>query len=561
MTTGIYETGLDKNPANFEALTPLTFLTRTAALYPDYPATIHGDVIRTWSEFNERCLRVASALVNRGVRPGDTVSAILPNIPEMLELHFAIPMTGAIFNAINTRLDAATIAFILDHAESNVLFTDREFSPAVKEALQKTGRDILVIDVDDPSFEGGECLGLLDYEALCAEGSEAVADFSWNPPHDEWDAISLNYTSGTTGDPKGVVYHHRGAYLNAANNALTWEMGMHPNYLWTLPMFHCNGWCFPWTLAAVAGAAICLRRVREDAIYEAFREQAVTHFCGAPIVLNTLLNAEPSLKQGLPCGIKVMTAGAAPPAAVIQGMEALGFDVIQVYGLTETYGPMIVSAWRREWDNLPADEKAALKARQGVSSVLAGAMIVADPDTMQPVPWDGLTQGEVLMRGNIVMKGYLKNPETTARSFAGGWFHSGDLAVCHPDGYIQIKDRSKDIIISGGENISSIEIEDVLFSHPKILEAAVVAKSDEKWGEHPCAFVTLKPGESLSETNVIEFCRDNLAGFKVPRTVIFGSLEKTSTGKVQKYLLREIAENHRIVHHDDAHQDGGESSA
>ena len=537
----IYESGLEKNPANYEVLTPISFLARSASLYPDYEACVHGPLRRTWRDVYVRCVCIASALSKRGIGPGDTVAAVLPNIPEMLELHFAVSMTGAVFNAINTRLDAATIAFILDHGESRVLFTDREFCDVVAAAVEQCSVSLLVVDVDDPLFEEGRLIGDLDYESLCAEGD---AGFTWRLPDDEWEAITLNYTSGTTGDPKGVVYHHRGAYLNAANNALTWEMGMHPRYLWTLPMFHCNGWCFPWTLAAVAGTSICLRHVREELVYEAFHKERVSHFCGAPIVLNTLMNAADELKENLPEGIRVMTAGAAPPAAVIKGMEALGFDVIQVYGLTETYGPMVVSAWRQAWNHLDADERAALKARTGISSVMAGTLMVADPETLEPVPWDGETQGEVFMRGNIVMKGYLKNPATTEQSFAGGWFHSGDLAVCYPDGYIKIRDRSKDIIISGGENISSIEVEDVLFRHPKILEAAVVAKSDEKWGEHPCAFVTLMPGESMSIDEVIEFCRDNLAGFKVPRTVIFGPLEKTSTGKVRKYRLREIAERH-----------------
>ncbi|MBO6556001.1 MAG: acyl-CoA synthetase [Pseudomonadales bacterium] len=537
----IYDTGLDKNPANYEVLTPLSFLTRTATLYPDYEACVHGSTRRTWKEVYKRCVQIASALNKRGIGPGDTVAAMLPNIPEMFELHFAVNMTGAVFNAINTRLDATAVAFILDHGESRVLFTDKEFCEVVAEAVSKVPADLLVVDVDDLEYPGGRLIGQIDYEALCAEGD---SNFEWRMPDDEWDAITLNYTSGTTGDPKGVVYHHRGAYLNAANNALTWEMGMHPRYLWTLPMFHCNGWCFPWTLAAVAGTNICLRQVREQPIFEAFRNEEVSHFCGAPIVLNTLINAPDELKEGLPKGIRVMTAGAAPPAAVIKGMEALGFDVIQVYGLTETYGPMVVSAWRREWDNLDIDEKAELKARTGMASVMAGSMMVADPDTLEPVPWDGETQGEVFMRGNIVMKGYLKNPGTTQTSFAGGWFHSGDLAVCYPDGYIKIKDRSKDIIISGGENISSIEIEDTLFKHPKILEAAVVAKSDKKWGEHPCAFVTPKPGEELTTQEVIDYCKENLARFKVPKTVIFGPLEKTSTGKVQKFRLREVAEIH-----------------
>ena len=540
MTDSIYNTGLDKNPANFEALTPVSFLERAALLYPETEAVVHGNLSRNYAAVFKRCRQLASALAARGVGPGDTVAAILPNIPEMFELHFAVPMRGATFNAINTRLDAKSVAFILDHAEAKVLFTDREFNATVGAALPMIERDVTVVDVDDPLFDEGEPLGTLTYDNLLHEGN---AQFEWVRPADEWDAISLNYTSGTTGDPKGVVYHHRGAYLNAVNNAVTWEMGIHPRYLWTLPMFHCNGWCFPWTLAATVGTTICLRHVREEAIFNSIRDNRVTHFCGAPIVLNTLINAPDAMKR-VPGNIKVMTAGAAPPAAVIQGMEELGFDVTQVYGLTETYGPMVVSAWRDEWNQRSAEEKARLKARQGISSVLAGAMFVGDPDTLEPVPWDGETQGEVFMRGNIVMKGYLKNPKTTAAAFEGGWFHSGDLAVCHPDGYIQIKDRSKDIIISGGENISSIEIEDTLFTHPRILEAAVVAKADEKWGEHPCAFVTLKPGEEMTGAEVIDYCREHLARFKVPKTVIFGPLEKTSTGKVQKYLLREMAEAH-----------------
>ena len=533
----IYEEGLKKSPANYEPLSPLSFLLRSSQLYPDKTATLYEDERMSWREFHIECKKVASALAEEGVGFGDTVAAVLPNVPAMMVLHFAVPMVGAVLNAINVRLDSQTIRFILEHGEAKILFTDKEFSSAVKTAV-KGLEGFRVIDVEDRHFNSGELVGSLTYNEFKALGS---VDREFDFPKDEWEAISLNYTSGTTGDPKGVVYHHRGAYLNAANNALTWGMGLYPRYLWTLPMFHCNGWCFPWTLAAVGGTAICVRSVRDKEIFKAFRDHKVTHFCGAPVVLNTLLNAPEQYKADIPVGIKVMTAGAAPPASVIRGMESLGFDVIQVYGLTETYGPMIVSEWREEWNDLPSEEKSRLKARQGIQSIMAGSMIVADPDSMEAVPWDGETKGEVFMRGNIVMKGYLKNKKTTEKSFDGGWFHSGDIAVCHPDGYIEIKDRTKDIIISGGENISSIEIEAVLFSHPKILEAAVVAKPDEKWGEHPCAFVSLKPGEEMTTKDVIDYCKEKMAKFKVPKTIIFQQLEKTSTGKIQKFRLREIA--------------------
>jgi fatty-acyl-CoA synthase len=536
-----YELGLDKNAANFTPLTPSTFIERAAAVYSNRVATIHGPVRWTWAETYRRCRQLASALHQRGIGKGHTVAAMLPNLPEMFELHFGVPMSGAVLNTLNIRLDAEMIAFMLEHGEARVLITDREFSGTISKALKllPAGTRPVVIDVDDPQFSGGELLGEKDYEALLAEGDP---EFAWEYPADEWDAITLNYTSGTTGNPKGVVYHHRGAYLNAVCNVMSWGMGLHPVYLWTLPMFHCNGWCFPWSIAAAVGTNVALRHVRADAIFDAIREHKVNHFCGAPIVLNTLINAPDELKQGIHHQVKVMTAGAAPPAFIIEGMERMGFQVNHVYGLTETYGPCTLCAWHEEWDELPIEQKAALKARQGVRYPMLDGLMVANSTTLEPVPKDGKTIGEIFMRGNLVMKGYLKNPKATDKEFEGGWFHSGDLAVWHPNGYIDIKDRSKDIIISGGENISTIEVEDVLYRHPAVLEAAVVARPDEKWGETPCAFITLKPGaEYTTAEEIIEFCRNQLARFKVPRTVVFGELPKTSTGKIQKYVLRNKA--------------------
>lgn len=534
-----YALGLDQNNANFAALSPLSFIARTAAVYPNKAAVVHNDLRRSWAETYQRCCQLASALQQAGVEKGDTVSVIAPNLPEVFEAHFGVPMAGAVLNAVNIRLDAEAISFILQHAESKVVIVDREFAEVTKRALNMVPNKPLVIDIDDPTFQGGELIGSQSYEQFIAGGD---ANFIWQLPDDEWDAITLNYTSGTTGNPKGVVYHHRGAYLNAMSNIVSWDMGRHPVYLWTLPMFHCNGWCFPWALAAAAGTSVCLRHVRDEDIYQLIKSEQVNHFCGAPIVLNMLNNAADALKQGIEHQVKVMVAGAAPPAAVIQGMEAMGFDVTHVYGLTETYGPSVVCAWHDEWDEQPLEDRARLKARQGVAAPMLEGLMVANPETLQPVAKDGETMGEIFMRGNLVMKGYLKNPSTTDESFSGGWFHSGDLAVWHPDGYIEIKDRSKDIIISGGENISSIEVEDALYRHPEILEAAVVAKQDEKWGEVPCAFIKLKPGAQVDEAAIIKFCRDNMARFKAPKQVVFGELPKTSTGKIQKYVLRAQAD-------------------
>ncbi len=535
-----YETGLGKTAANFQALTPLSFLERTAATYPDHVAVIHGGIRRTYRDLYARARQLAAALKILGIGPGDTVSAMLANTPEMLEAHYGVPMTGATLHTINTRLDAVVIAFQLDHADSKVLFTDREFAPVVAEALALATARPRIIDIDDLQFpQTGARLGDIDYERFIATGN---ASHVWRWPEDEWEAIALGYTSGTTGNPKGVVTHHRGAYLMCYANVLAAGLPKHPVYLWTLPMFHCNGWCFPWTITAAAGTHICLRWVRARGMIDAIVDHRVTHMCGAPIVMSTLLNATPAEQRAITHKVDFITAGAPPPAAVLGQMAAAGFNVTHVYGLTETYGPSVANEWHAEWNNLPPDEQATLKSRQGVRYAALEHLAVLDPETMQPVPADGQTLGEVMMRGNIVMKGYLKNEAATEDAFAGGWFHSGDLGVRFPDGYIQLKDRSKDIIISGGENISSIEVEDVLYMHPAVSYAAVVAKPDEKWGETPCAFVELKPGvPAPSKEDLIAWCRQHLAGYKTPRHIVFAEIPKTSTGKIQKFKLRETA--------------------
>jgi len=536
-----YEQDLDKNPANYAPLTPLTFLDRAAYVYPDRVSVIHGKRRYSWGETYARSRRLGSALARRGIGKGDTVAAMLANTPEMYECHFGVPMTGAVLNTLNTRLDADAIAFMLQHGEAKLLITDREFSPTVSQALKKIDRRIAVIDVDDAEYDGpGERLGEKDYEQLLAEGDP---EWTWSWPEDEWQAISLNYTSGTTGNPKGVVYHHRGAYLNGVGNILVWGMPHHSVYLWTLPMFHCNGWCFPWTMAANAGTNVCLRKVDAAMIFDLIKRHRVTHYCGAPIVHQTLINAPAEMKAGIEHKVSGLVAAAAPPAAMIEGMKTMGFDITHVYGLTETYGPATVCAKHPEWDALPLAEQVRLNGRQGIRYIVEEGLTVMDPETMQPVPADGETMGEIMFRGNITMKGYLKNPKASREAFQGGWFHSGDLAVMQPDGYVKIKDRSKDVIISGGENVSSLEVEDVLYRHPAVLAAAVVAMPDPKWGETPCAFIELKPGAKVTDREIIDFCRENMARFKAPRAVVFGELPKTSTGKIQKFILRDKAKS------------------
>ncbi|WP_300554262.1 acyl-CoA synthetase [Limnohabitans sp. Rim8] len=537
----IFDQDLPQTPANHAAISPLSFIERTAEIYPQRLAIVHGDVRQDWGTTYRRCRQLASALTQAGIGKNDTVAVMLPNTPPMVEAHFGIPMAGAVLNALNTRLDPETVAFMLDHGEAKAVIVDPEFAGVMKKALalRQTTRPMLVIDVEDALYSGPtEKLGTCTYAAFVASGD---ANFAWSLPANEWDAIALNYTSGTTGNPKGVVYHHRGAATNAISNILEWDMPKHAAYLWTLPMFHCNGWCFPWTVAARAGVNVCLRKVDAQAMFDAMRDHGVTHYCGAPIVHGLLVNAPAAMKAGVPAGIKAMVAGAAPPASMIEGMEQLGFDLTHVYGLTEVYGPATVCPKHPEWDALDIGERARLNARQGVRYHLQRDVRVLNPETMQPVPQDGETMGEIMFKGNITMKGYLKNPKATQEAFAGGWFHSGDLAVQYPDGYFKIKDRSKDIIISGGENISSIEVEDVLYRHPAVLAAAVVAKPDVRWGETPCAFVELKADAQVTAEQIVAHCKQHLAGFKVPRAVVFGELPKTSTGKIQKFELRKQA--------------------
>ena len=539
--TSIFDQHLPRTEANFAALSPLSFIERTAEVYPDRLAIVHGTLRQTWAQTYARCRQLASALIQAGIGKNDTVAVMLPNTPPMVEAHFGVPMAGAVLNTLNTRLDPEAIAFMLDHGEAKAVIVDPEFIGTMAKALalRTSTTPIRVIEVQDALYGPAvQSLGGTDYEAFVASGDAA---FAWSLPADEWDAIALNYTSGTTGNPKGVVYHHRGAASNAISNVLEWDMPKHAVYLWTLPMFHCNGWCFPWTIAARAGVNVCLRRVDAQAIFDAIRNHGVTHYCGAPIVHGLLVNAPDAMKVGIPAGVKAMVAGAAPPASMIEGMEKMGFDLTHVYGLTEVYGPATVCAKHEAWDALDIGERARLNARQGVRYHLERDVRVLDPETMLPVPQDGETMGEIMFKGNIAMKGYLKNPKATDEAFAGGWFHSGDLAVQYPDGYIKIKDRSKDIIISGGENISSIEVEDVLYRHPDVLAAAVVAKPDPKWGETPCAFVELKAGAQTTPEDIVAHCKKHLAGFKVPRAVVFGELPKTSTGKIQKFELRKQA--------------------
>ena len=541
MSNNPYEIGLGKNEANFVALSPLSYIERSAYVYPDRTSVIHGSRTFTWKQTYERSRRLASALAQKGIGRGDTVAVMLPNVPAMVDVHFGVPMVGAVLNTLNTRLDAEAIAFMLAHGEAKVLITDPEFASIIGPALEMLeGPKPLVIDALDPEYPGTDRLGEIEYEDFIAGGSP---DYEWHLPADEWDAIALNYTSGTTGNPKGVVYHHRGAYLNAASNIISWGMPQHAVYLWTLPMFHCNGWCFPWTMAANAGVNVCLRKVDPALIFEMIRRYKVTHMCGAPIVYGMMINANEALRKGIEHKVSGLIAGAAPPAAIIEGAERMGFDITHVYGLTETYGPASVCAKHPAWDELPIDKRAERNGRQGVRYHMQEAITVLDTLSMEPVPADGEVMGEIMFRGNLVMKGYLKNEKATEEAFAGGWFHTGDLAVMHPDGYVKIKDRSKDVIISGGENISSLEVEEVLYRHPAVMTAAVVAKPDEKWGEVPAAYIEVKEGAEVSVEDIITHCRAHLARYKVPKHIEFCVLPKTSTGKIQKFALREQAKS------------------